>query len=269
MKRWILPLLAQCALNAPGAIAQDSERRPPFITTPDAVVTRMLALAGTGPQDTVFDLGSGDGRIVIAAARQFGARGHGIELEPHLVARSRDYARQAGVEGRVGFEQGDVLVADLSRATVVTLYLLPFLIDRLQPRLLGELKPGTRIVSHAFSMVGWQPDRQETVKVATPHPGQGDTSVLYLWVVPAEVRGPWSSQGGVWQLRIHQSYQQIEIEGTRRGRPIAAREARLSGSELAWRDAEGEFRGRLEHGRIAGEFTSQGRSNPVLLLRPR
>src|SRR5882672_10961628 len=133
--------------GACAAAAQDTEWRVPFITTPDEVVARMLALAGTRADDYVVDLGSGDGRIVIAAARKYGARGLGIELDEKLVNESRENARKAGVADRVTFVQGDVLVADFSRATVVTVYLLPGLIGQLEPRFLSGLKPGTRIVS--------------------------------------------------------------------------------------------------------------------------
>lgn len=128
----------------------------------------MLRLAGTGPSDVVMDLGSGDGRIVIAAARTFGARGIGIEIDARLVAQSRDLARRASVAERTEFLLEDIRKADLSKASVVTIYLLPFLIDQLQPRFLDELRPGTRIVTHAFGMVGWAPDRRETVRVTRP-----------------------------------------------------------------------------------------------------
>lgn len=260
--KWFLFLLSF------SVFAQESERPPPFITTPDAVVTRMLTFAGTGPNDVVFDLGSGDGRIPIAAAKQFGARGHGIEIEGKLVVQSRENARRAGVADRVTFEENDVLQADLSKATVITVYLLPFLIDKLQPRFLS-LKPGTRIVSHVFAQVGWQPDRQDTVKITHEHRGQGDTSNLYMWIVPAEVRGNWTSQGGAMKLRIYQSYQQLDIDGTRGGRPLEIKDARMSGTQISWKEADGEFRGRLEGGSIDGEFLSQGSSTPVRLLRAR
>src|ERR1700752_4009252 len=131
--------------------ADENDWRVPFITTPGDVVERMLELAGTRPGDLVLDLGSGDGRIVIAAARKFGARGLGIELDEKLVERSRHNARLAEVADRVSFVHGDVLVSDISRASVVTVYLLPSLLDRLQPRFVDELQPGTRIVSAAFS----------------------------------------------------------------------------------------------------------------------
>jgi hypothetical protein len=197
----------------------------------------------------VIDLGSGDGRIVIAAAQKFGARGLGIELDGALVQKSRDNARSAGVSGKVAFVQGDVLVADISRATVVTVYLLPALMAKLQSRFIDELAPGTRIVSHAFAMAGWAPDASETVRLKESHRGQGDESMLHLWIVPADVRGVWRGPGV--QLRIEQNYQKIEIEG--------ASAATLSGREIAW---EG-FKGRVEGNRIVGELAGR----PIELRR--
>ena len=225
------------------ARAQDTEWRVPFISTPDEVVERMLAFAHTGHDDFVVDLGSGDGRIVIAAARRFGARGLGIELDEALVRASRENARRAGVADQASFAQGDVLTADFSAATVVTLYLLPELIGRLQPRFLTDLKPGTRVISHAFRMTGWRPDASQTLQVAGPHPGQGDESTLYLWIVPAAVRGVWA--GGGMRVRIEQNYQEIDVEG--------ATEATLRGADIAWRSPAGRFRGRVEGDRIIGD----------------
>src|ERR1051325_7036291 len=143
--------LAFAALLDHAVETDDAFWRAPFICTPDEVVPRMLELAGTRADDLVVDLGSGDGRIVIAAAKKFGARGLGIELDSALVEKSRENARRANVAERVSFVQGDVLATDISKATVVTVYLLPGLINRLQPRF-EQLPPGTRIVSHAFTM---------------------------------------------------------------------------------------------------------------------
>ena len=256
-----------CALAAVAATvrAEEGERRPPFITTPADVVERMLVLAGTGPGDLVVDLGSGDGRIVITAARKFGARGLGIELDEKLVEKSRENARRANVAGQVSFVHGDVLVSDIAKATVVTVYLLPSLIDRLQPRFVDELKPGTRIVSHAFSMVGWKPDRTESMRVAQAHPGQGDESTLYLWVVPADARGLW--RGGDWELRIRQSYQELDIEARLAGKPLALAPATLNGADIAWEAGGQRFRGRVEGARIAGALTEAGASRPLVLER--
>jgi precorrin-6B methylase 2 len=234
--------LSLLLLAAP-AVADEYEWRVPFITTPGDVVERMLEMAGTGPGDLVADLGSGDGRIVIAAARRFGARGLGIELDEQLARDSRENARIAGVADKVSIVQGDVLTADFSRASVVTVYLLPGLIEKLQARFINELKPGTRVVSHAFRMTGWRPDKAQTVRVTQPHTGQGDESTLYLWIVPAEVRGTWS--GGGRSLRIEQNYQEIDVEG--------ASEARLSGDRISWTTARGAFRGRVQGERIVGD----------------
>ena len=251
MRIWIVAVL----LLAGAARGEDRELQAPFITTPDDVVERMLLLAGTGPADLVVDLGSGDGRIVIAAARKFGARGLGIELDSRLVDVSRDNARHAQVSDRVSIIQGDVLVADFSKASVVTVYLLPSLIGQLQSRFIYELKPGTRIVSHAFGMAGWKPDRSETMRIKGRHPGQGDESTLHLWVVPADVRGTW--QGGGWRLRIEQNYQVIDVEG--------ASGASLSGTEISWISKGMEFRGRVEGDRIVGEIAG----HPLILTRRR
>ena len=256
--RALIGILAALSVVSPGR-AEDAEWRVPFISTPDDVVARMLALAGTRAEDYVVDLGSGDGRIVSAAARRFGARGLGIELDGALVEASQENARRAGVADRARFMQGDVLTADFSAASVVTVYLLPDLIGKLQSRFVSELKPGTRIVSHAFRMSGWAPVASETLRVAGPHPGQGDESTLYLWIVPAEVRGTWSGPG--MRVRIDQSYGDIDVEG--------ATQAMLRGRDIAWQTSQGSFRGRVDGARIVGELSAGGRSTPVVLERAR
>jgi len=230
------------------AQAQETEWQVPFITTPEEVVERMLELAGTRADDLVADLGSGDGRIVITAARKFGARGLGIELDQRLVDKSRDNARAAGVADRVTFVQGDVLTADFSKASVVTVYLLPHLIGELQQRFISELRPGTRIVSHAFGMTGWKPDKSGVIRLSKSHRGQGDESRLYLWIVPADVRGVWRGDGR--SFSIEQNYQQIEVDGV---------SGRLSGNDISW----GGFRGRVEGDRVSGELDGK----PLVLVR--
>jgi len=248
--------------------AEEGAPTPPFITTPDEVVERMLRLANTTSADTVIDLGSGDGRIVIAAARKFGARGIGIELDGRLVAQSRDNAREAGVGDRVSFVEGDVMASDISQGSVVTVYLLPFLIDKLQPRFLAELKPGTRVVSHSFGMVGWKPDRTEDVRVSGPHPGQGDESTLYLWIVPAEVRGSWQSSD--LKLRIYQNYQELEVEGALGGRrTVSGGQGVVSGYNVTWEAKGVRFRGQLEGARLIGDLLIDGRSESVVLTKVR
>jgi cyclopropane fatty-acyl-phospholipid synthase-like methyltransferase len=145
-----------------------------FAVTPQPVVEAMLRLARVGPDDVVYDLGSGDGRIVVIAAQQFGARGVGIELQPQLVAASRQTAREGGVADRVRFVEGDFFNVDLSEATVVTMWLTDRIGQRLAPKLRRELKPGSRIVSHQFHLGDWAPD--ETRRV------EGEN--IFLWVVP-------------------------------------------------------------------------------------
>jgi tRNA G37 N-methylase Trm5 len=145
----------------------------PFVPSPDDVVDKMLELAAVGPKDVVYDLGSGDGRIVIAAAKK-GARAVGIDINPERTKESNDNARKAGVTKRVKFLTQDLFDADISEATVVTLYLLPTVNVKLKPKLLSELKPGTRIVSHSFDMGDWKPEKTAEVNGST----------VYYWVVP-------------------------------------------------------------------------------------
>ncbi len=248
--------------------AQDAPAQAPFITTPPEVVARMLQLARTGPEDFVVDLGSGDGRIVIHAAKAHGARGLGVELDAQLVALARERARRAGMAELATFEVGDALRTDLSRASVVTIYLLPVLLDQLRPRLLAQLRPGSRIVTHAFGMTGWMPDRSERVRLGARHAGQGDESRIFLFVVPADARGTWRAPGG-WTLRIHQNFQRIELEAQRDGLPHAVTEARLEGTSLSFSGPGYAFRGRVEGDRLPGELVRDGAGAPLAFSRGR
>ena len=184
--------------------ASRAQDEVPFITTPDPVTLAMLQLAGVRSNDFVVDLGSGDGRIVITAASRFGARGLGVEIDPSLVARSRDNARAGGVADRVEFRLQDLFQTDLSVAQVVTLYLLPEVNLQLRPRLLA-MAPGTRIVSHDWDMGDWQPDRQRTLDVPEKAIGRDKRSTVYLWLVPAQVQGLWCTAGG--SLAVTQRFQ--------------------------------------------------------------
>ena len=150
-----------------------------FVPTPPAVVHAMLEVAKVTPDDLVIDLGSGDGRVVIAAARDFGASAMGVELDAELIEQARENAREAGVANRVQFLQQDLFQADISKATVVTLYLMPMLNLKLRPRLFRSLPPGTRVVSHAFDMGDWKPDKEFVV----------EGRHVYFWVVPADAKG--------------------------------------------------------------------------------
>ena len=151
----------------------------PYVPTPDAIVDSMLVLAGVTAEDVVYDLGSGDGRILIRAAAKYGARGVGIEIREDLVEEARHKAKEAGVEGRVEFRQGDLFEADIGDATVVTLYLLPSANLALRPKLFRELDTGARVVSHDFHMEDWRPIRTKEV----------GGKKLHLWQIPEEAPG--------------------------------------------------------------------------------
>jgi SAM-dependent methyltransferase len=169
------------AADSAGIEARRQQPPPPtpdihFAATPQAVVDAMLTLAHVTPRDVVYDLGSGDGRIVILAAQKYGARGVGIEIDPRLVAISRQVAQEGDVSDRVTFIEGDMFTKNISEATVVTMWLSPFVNDRLEPKLREELRPGARIVSHQFRIGRWTPD--QTIRAS-------DGTELYLWTVPA------------------------------------------------------------------------------------
>lgn len=177
-RKWGLMLLLLGLVSAP-ALAREEEPKTspdvPFVPTPPEVVEEMLRIANLQPGDVLYDLGSGDGRIVILAAQRYGVRAVGIDINPERIAEARANARKAGVERLTTFRQGDLFEANIRPATVVTLYLLPSVNEKLRPKLLSELRPGTRIVSHAFDMEGWEP--QEVFEVAGGRR-------IYLWVVP-------------------------------------------------------------------------------------
>jgi SAM-dependent methyltransferase len=212
-----LALAAAAVLVRP--VAAVAPEDIPFVVTPDQVTLAMLELAQVGPQDHVIDLGSGDGRIVITAARRFGASGLGVEIVPDLVRKSLDAAGAAGVAGRVDFREQDLYLTDLARATVVTMYLLPDVNLRLRPRLLA-LSPGTRIVSHDWDMGDWQPERTVEVDVHDKSHGREKRSRVHLWVVPAQVGGLWCTEGGT--LTVTQRFQRFSAVLHEAGAPAPA-----------------------------------------------
>ena len=280
------------ALLALAGGTQAAEPSVPFVPTPPEVVERMLQIAKVGPQDYLIDLGSGDGRIVVTAARKYGARGFGVDLNPVRIKESVENAAQAGVSDRVTFLQRNLFETDLSNATVITMYLLPRVNCDLQPRLL-ELKPGTRIVSHDFSMNcggrkvqvldskgrasdveqhDWKPDAYEELDVKEKYGSGPGRSAIYFWVVPAKVAGIWN-----WQLNVNGKPQTYEltleqniqmVSGTARvgGRSVKLENARLRGDELSFAftaDVNGspirhEFTGSVSAGTIDGTVSLAG-----------
>ena len=227
----IAPALAALLLAVPAAAADEV----PFVVSPDSVTLAMLNTAKVTNEDYVIDLGSGDGRIVILAAKRFGARGLGIEINPELVAKSRENARNAGVGSRVSFREQDLFKTDLSPANVVTLYLLPEVNMQLRPKLL-QLRPGTRIVSHDFDMEDWEPDKTLTVDAPDKAIGLGKTSKVYFWVVPARIEGLWCGSGKAKDksLTIAQKHQKVRID-VPGGDAVKALEARVNGNVILTR----------------------------------
>jgi SAM-dependent methyltransferase len=176
-------LAAAAGVASPAATSAPQSSLAPYVPTPQDVVERMLELAHVGKDDVVYDLGSGDGRLVITAAKKYGAKGVGVDIDPERIAEAKANAEKAGVQSLVEFRQQDALTVDVSPATVVTLYLLSSSNMKLRPILTKQLKPGSRIVSHQFSMGDWQPAKNETFTDSN-----GATRTLYLWTTDGQVR---------------------------------------------------------------------------------
>ncbi len=198
----------------------------PFVPTDDAVIKAMLDLAEVGPNDLLYDLGAGDGRIVVAAALERDTRCIGVEIDPLRIADAMEYAGDTGVEYLVDFIEEDIFTVDFSEATVVTLYLLESVNLQLRPRLLNELRPGTRIVSHAFSMGDWKPDELLAVSGIK----------IFKWVVPAKVAGTWeweSVDGTPHRVELQQKFQEITGRAWKAGKVVKLKNTYLSGNKLA------------------------------------
>jgi SAM-dependent methyltransferase len=262
MRRTVLIATFACLLGTATARAQQVDEVP-FITSPDNVTLQMLEMAKVGPTDHVIDLGSGDGRIVITAARRFGASGLGVEIVPDLVRQSLRNARDAGVAERVDFREQDLFRTDLSVATVVTMYLLPEVNLQLRPSILA-LKPGTRVVSHDWDMGDWRPDQTAVVPVPDKKVGLEKSSKVHLWVVPARVEGLWCGHplmGGT--LELTQKYQEVQGRLSRRGR-VRDGTGRLQGNVLQFETREGPL-----HLEVAGDaLRVTGNAPPVLQGAP-
>jgi len=252
-----------------------------FQTTPQHVVEEMLEMAKVTKDDVVYDLGCGDGRFVITAAKKYGARGVGIDIDPDRVQESRKKAIEAGVTDRVRFIEDDLFTTHIHEATVITLYLLQDLNLKLRPKLFRELKPGTRIVSYVFHMDDWKPDAMR--------PLGNSTSYFYVWIIPADVAGIWRGSNPTqksdqpFTLRLKQNFQEVSGHVTiQEGRRIRIKEAQLTGDRLNFAVKYDEankqkvvmqFNGRVSgdtlHGNVevtggpfAGKHTWTARRNP-------
>jgi Methyltransferase domain len=282
---WGLALLAPVAL----AQAPFKELDTPYVPTPQVVVERMLGMAGVKRGDMLIDLGSGDGRLVITAAKEYGAHGFGVEIDPKLVSRSNRAAEQAGVADRVKFIRQDLFETDFRAADVLTLYLLPDVNMALRPKILAELRPGTRVVSHDYGMREWQPDAEAKVPAPDKSVGLRKESMVYLWIVPAKVAGAWDVEvaavaavgakaGETRSVAVSLSQQFQKVSGSARtaGGDVPVADARLRGAELRLVLPAGVFGpqpveliGRVSGGAIAGRAVGGGRELGSFTARKR
>ncbi|MBI3935506.1 MAG: class I SAM-dependent methyltransferase [Betaproteobacteria bacterium] len=261
---WVLAWLAAIT----PALAQEGRGDVVYVPTPQIVVEEMLRMAKVGPNDYIIDLGSGDGRIVITAAKKFGARGFGVDLDPDLLKMSREAARKEGVADRAMFYERNLFETDLSAATVITSYLLPEMNLKLRPKIFA-LRPGTRVVAHDYHMDEWYPDEEKTMIVPEKEVGDPGKSYVYLWIVPARVAGKWQSQLALrgkpapYEFELRQTFQ--KIDGTARvgSQTVKLQGGRLSGEQISFTltaRVDGamlrhNFRGRARSGAIEGTVT--------------
>ena len=240
----------------------------PYVPSPQSVVADMLRYADVGPQDFLIDLGSGDGRIVLTAAKVFGARGFGVEIKEQLVKKANEDAQKEGIAERVRFIKQDLFKTDLSQATVITMYLLPDTVNLLKDKFLSELRPGTRIVSHDYPLTGWIPEKYVQMDLEDKVQISGvTTTLIYLYVVPAKVDGRWSAKmpPAVSRLpaTLQLSQQLTRVSGSARldGKEVPLEELKLRGDRISFRlsGRPGEFTGQVKGRSIEGEVVS-GRS---------
>ena len=262
-----------CSLTTLDAAQGREEGKPgiteetPFVRSPTVVVDTMLKMAGVRATDFLIDLGSGEGRIVISAARDYGARGFGVDYDPRLVAIATENARREGVSDRIKFIQQDLFKTDLGSATVISMYLIEEYNMLLRPRLFA-LKPGTRIVSHDGHLGDWEADAKVKIPVPDKPVGQEKASWIYFWVVPAKVGGIWrsripSEKGWIdAELRFYQQFQKISGEAMIDSQRLPIERASLSGEFVSFRIQHGKqtvlFNGQVQSGRIVGQVMLSG-----------
>ena len=264
-----LRILAVCTTLLPPAVhAQEGRGDVVYVPTPQIVVDAMLKMAKVSAKDFVIDLGSGDGRIIITAAKKLGARGFGVDLDAYLLKIANANAKKEGVTDRAQFFMQNLFETDLSQATVITSYLLPSMNEKLRPTILA-LKPGTRLVAHDYAMGEWDPDDSETLIVPEKTVGDPGKSYIFFWIVPARVAGSWESQVMVdgklvpWQFNFQQNFQLVHGTARAGDRDVKVPQYRLAGEQLAFKvevPAQGkpaayEFRGRVTGDSIEGTVT--------------
>ncbi|TAK52049.1 MAG: class I SAM-dependent methyltransferase [Betaproteobacteria bacterium] len=263
LARLLVALAAALALALPAAAQpRDKDYEPQvgqagkdviWVPTPDAVVERMLRMAQVTAADYVVDLGAGDGKIAIAAAKKFGARSMGIEYNPDMARHAQRNVEKAGVTARAKIIQGDIFVTDFTQATVVTMYLLPNLNLKLRPQLLA-MRPGTRVVSHSFNMEDWEPDETSNL----------DGRRAYFWLIPAPVGGTWILEfgGERHELVLEQRYQKVDGSVSLKAMQAGLRDSRLRGAAFSFAYVDGsgvrrDFNGRVSGNRMEGSFRAE------------
>ena len=253
-----LPLVALST----AALGQDGRGDVVYVPTPQIAVDEMLRLAKIGPKDFLIDLGSGDGRIIITAAKKFGAQGFGVDLDTYLLRRARESAKNEGVAERASFVEQNLFETDLSKATVISSYLLPEMNLRLRPKILA-LKPGTRIIAHDYHMGAWYPDDQRDIPVPEKVVGTPGVSYIYLWVVPAKVAGKWQVSVAGYDKPYEIDFSQLFqiLDGTSRaGAESATLSGRVTnGDQIRFTTQPKGSPGSQRHeftGRIAGDTLS-------------
>ncbi len=265
-------------LGVPAAIAQDGRGDVVYVPTPQVVVDEMLRMAKVSAADFIIDLGSGDGRIIITAAKKYGARGFGVDLDTYLLKIANAAAKKEGVADRATFIEQNLFETDLSRATVITSYLLPEMNRKLRPKLLA-LKPGTRVVAHDYAMGEWNPDEEKTLLVPEKVVGDPGKSYVYSWIIPGLAAGSWESQIAVsgkpvsYLFNLEQNFQLVH--GTVRvgDRDIKLPQVRLAGELIAFKvdvpvagkPVTHQFRGQISGGVIEGNVTVNDGSGPRVI----
>jgi phospholipid N-methyltransferase len=230
----------------------------PYVPTPQVVVDEMLRIGRVGPNDFVVDLGSGDGVIVLTAAVKLKARGFGVDIDPDLVKLSNGEAKKRGVADRAAFHVQDVFKTDISKATVVTLYLLPNMMLDLRPKILAELRPGTRVVSHDYHFGEWTPDDQYSWDVPEKEKVNGvPRATVYLWTIPARIQGRWElalakPANEKYELTLRQEFQNLNGTVAGGGRAVKLTQSRLNGNEISFAFPAGDDR-HLFKGRVEGD----------------
>ena len=252
---------AAWALIAAAVHAQGGAGDVVYVPTPQVVVDTMLTMAKVGPKDFVIDLGSGDGRIVITAAKKFGARGFGVDLDEVLLKTANESAKREGVADRAQFIEQNLFETDLNKATVITSYLLPEMNEKLRPKLL-RLKPGTRVVAHDYHMGEWQPDDNDTLSVPEKTVGNPGTSYIFMWYVPANAAGRWQIKVPVAghtlavDLDFSQRFQMLNGTARINDRPAQIQGARLRGEDVTFWLTLGSGASAVRHefvGRVQGD----------------